>query len=107
LLKLEVAEDLAEEGINDEVKDPLIGTFQAWDKHGNLENIYGLVESAQGIEIVSLFKETKAFDSLGERASLISCGSYFNAKEFGVVLSNQRRGGAKATKTRRDIRLQS
>jgi hypothetical protein len=103
LLELEVAEDLAEEGINDDVKDSLIGTFQARDKQGNLENIYGLVESAQGIEIVSLFKETKAFSSLGERASLISSGGFFNAKEFGVFLSNQRRAGAQATTTGRDI----
>ena len=107
MLKIEVAEGLAEEVINDEVKDPLIGTFQARDKHGNLENICGLVESAQGIEIVSLFKETNAFGSFCERANLISCRGYFNSKEFLVILINQRRGGAQATSTSRDIRLQS
>ncbi len=89
MLKLEVAEGLAEDRINDQVKDPLIGTFQAREKHGDLENIHGLVESAQGIKIVSLFKETKALGTLGEGTSLISCGVCFNAKEFRVVLSNQ------------------
>ena len=72
LLELEVAERLAEEGINDQVKDPLVGTFQAGDEHGNLENICCLVESTQGIEILSLFKEAKTFASLGEGASFIS-----------------------------------
>ena len=45
-MKLEVAEGLAEKGVDDQVKDPLIGTFQTREKHGDLENIHGLVKSA-------------------------------------------------------------
>ena len=89
LLELEVAERLAEEGINDQVENPLVGTFQAGDKHGDLENICCLVESTQGIEILSLFKEAKAFASLREVASFISSGVSLNTKEFRVILSDQ------------------
>lgn len=86
-MQLEVAEGLAEERVNDQVKDPLIGSFEARDKHGNLKHIYGLVESTQGIEIVSLFIEAKAFGSFCERSSLNSWGICFNAKELRVILS--------------------